>query len=113
MTTQHHGNLDLFWSAGFGICGQLPGYEDGYYGNYLWIGKDGNYGGGQACKGAGNSITIVGGNTVWTPTGAVTECGTTLVNWQAAGNDVGTTAAAFPTDATVLALARSILGLQA
>jgi hypothetical protein len=23
----HHHNLDLFWSQGFGICQQLPGFE--------------------------------------------------------------------------------------
>ncbi len=107
----HHDNLDLFWSAGFGICAQLPGFEDGYYGNSLWIGKDGGYGGGQACKGAADAVTIVGGNTVWSPTGAITECGMSLPQWQAAGNDVGTTGSPFPADVTVLALARSLLGL--
>jgi hypothetical protein len=105
----HHDNLDLFWSSGFGINGQLEGYADGYYGNYLYQSKDGNYGGGQTCSGAGK--TVVYGNTIWTPTGAVTECGTSLANWQSQGNDVGTVGAPYPTDDVVLGVARKILSL--
>lgn len=109
----HHDNLDLFWSAGFGICAQLPGFQDAYYGNYLWLGKDGNYGGGQACRGAPDAITKVGGNTVWSPTGAITECGATLAQWQAAGGDPGTFAGPWPTDDIVLIHAKQILGVTA
>ena len=50
-------------------------------------------------------------NSVYTPTGAVTECGMSLAAWQALGNDVGTTASTFPSDDTLLALARNVLGL--
>lgn len=85
--------------------------QDGYYNNFLWMGQDGDYGGGQTCSGAGK--TIVFNNTIWTPTGKVTECGTSLQNWQSQGNDLGTTASTFPSDQVVLNLARSILGLPA
>ena len=105
----HHDNLDLFWSVGFGICPQLDGHADGYYNNILYQAKDGNYGSGQACAAPG--MTIVFNNTIYSPTGAVTECGKSLAQWQAAGNDPGTVAAAYPPDATILALARSILGI--
>jgi len=100
---------DLFFGAGFGICGQLAGHADAYINNTLYQTQDGNYGNGQTCSGAG--MTLVGGNTVWTPTGAVKECGTTLAQWQAAGNDPGTTAAAWPADAVVLNAVNAMLGL--
>jgi len=103
----HHDNVDLFWSAGFGICPQLEGFADGYYGNYLWLANDGNYGHGQTCSGAGK--TIVYGNTVWSPTGNITECGTSLAEWQSKGNDPGSTSAPYPDDATVLAVVRKTL----
>ena len=44
----HHGNLDLFFSDGFILQEQLPGFEDGYYENYLFMTTDGDYGFGNA-----------------------------------------------------------------
>jgi hypothetical protein len=103
----HHDNVDLFWSAGFGICPQADGYADGYYGNYLYLSQDGDYGHGQACT--GGSKTIVHSNTVWSPTGKITECGKSLAEWQAEGNDLGTVTAPYPPDATVLGVVRKTL----
>ncbi len=85
------------------------GFADGYYGNTLWLTQDGAYGSGQTCS--GNGATVVFGNTIYSPTGAITECGTTLAKWQAAGGDPGTTAAPYPADSVILALARSILNV--
>ena len=51
------------------------------------------------------------GNTVWSPTGAVTECGKSLAAYQAMGGDPGTTASAYPDDSVVLAVARKLMGL--
>ncbi len=109
----HHDNLDLFWSSGFGICTDIPGHHDGYYGNYLYQAKDGNYGNPQGCAtfGQGDDATHVFGNTVWTPTGAVTECGMTLAAYQAKGGDVGTVAAAYPDDSVILGIARKLMNL--
>jgi hypothetical protein len=70
---------------------------------------DGNYGNGQSCTGPGK--TIVGGNTIWSPTGAIKECGTTLADWQSKGNDVGTTASAYPADSVILAQVKTTLGM--
>ena len=106
----HHDNLDLFWSAGFGICGTLPGYEDGYYKNSLYLAKDGAYGGGQTCNDPNG--TVVYGNTIWSPTGAITECGKTLAEYQATGGDPGTTASAYPDDSVVLAAAKALLSIN-
>ena len=103
----HHDNVDLFWSGGFGICAQEEGFADGYYGNYLYLLRDGDYGRGQTCS--GGAKTIVHHNTIWSPTGNITECGKSLAEWQAAGNDVGTTATAYPSDATVMAVVRKTL----
>lgn len=105
----HHDNLDLFFGGGFSISPQLPGHSDGYYNNYLYQTKDGNYGNGQACTSGG--ITITANNTIWSPTGAITECGMSLAAWQAKGNDPLTTASAFPDDSVVLAVAKAILGM--
>lgn len=107
----HHHNVDLFWSAGFGICPQAVGYADGYYDNYLYLMRDGDYGHGQTCS--GGAKTAVHGNTIWSPTGKITECGKSLADWQAEGNDVGTVASAYPPDAAVLAVVRATLQMQA
>ncbi len=108
----HQRNLDLFFGGGFSISPQLPGYSDAYVGNTLYMTKDGNYGNGQACTGSATvGKTIVGENTIYSPTGAITECGTTLTKWQSAGNDPGTTAAPWPADSVIIALAKSILNL--
>merc|ERR1712194_882624 len=83
----HHHNLDLFWGKGFQITPQLDGFEDGYYDNSLWLMNDGDFGRG-ACTTPGK--TVVHDNTIWSPTGNVTECGSSLADWQKKGNDVGT-----------------------
>ena len=105
----HHANVNLFWSKGFGICSQADGYADGYYDNFLWMSSDAEYGSGQMCS--GGAKTIVRNNTIWTPTGKVTECGKSLAEWQAGGNDVGTRALPYPDDATVLDIVRKTLRL--
>ena len=48
-------------------------------------------------------------NTIWSPTGKISECGMSLAQWQAKGNDVGTTASPYPDDKTVLAIVRKTL----
>jgi hypothetical protein len=101
----HHDNLDLFFDKGYGITGQQPGFEDAYYGNYLYMSSDGAYGTGSP---------IVRGNTIWSPTGAVTEDGKPLKEFQKedpAHNDPGTVAKPYPSDTAVLAVAREILKL--
>lgn len=50
-------------------------------------------------------------NSIYTPTGKVTECGMSLAAWQATGGDPGTTAAVTPADSVIIALARSALGM--
>jgi hypothetical protein len=108
----HHSNVYAYVGSGFSICNQLKGHPDSFYSNILVQDHDGDYGGGQACKtSASEDATIVHDNKVFTPTGAVTECGMSLAQWQAAGNDPGTTAAPFPSDAELIAYARAALGM--
>jgi hypothetical protein len=108
----HHHNVYAYVGAGFSICNQLKGHPDQFYANHLVQDRDGDYGGGQACKTtADEDATVVHDNVVYTPTGTVTECGMTLAQWQAAGNDPGTTAAVTPADTDLLAFARAALGM--
>ena len=109
----HHDNLDLFWSAGYVISPAIAGKNDAYYNNYLYQANDGDYGNPAGCDvfGQGPTATISYNNTVWTPTGKTTECGMTLAAFQAKGGDQGTKALPYPTDATVLSIARELMGL--
>jgi hypothetical protein len=114
----HHDNLDLFYSQGYGIVQQLPGHADSYVNNILYLdpGKTGalSYGGGQVCTATPTAAQspVVGNNTLWVPAGVtINECGMPLAQYQAAGGDVGTTVAAWPADAEVLAVAKTVLGM--
>jgi len=97
---------------GYGICNQLKGHPDQFYNNHVIQDRDGDYGGGQECVTNANAdATVVFDNSIYTPTGLVTECGKSLADWQAQGGDPGTTAATIPDDATLLALAKAALGM--
>ena len=105
-----HDNVYAYVGQGFGICGQLKGHVDFFVNNIVVQTQDGNYANG-ACSGDGK--TVVGNNPVYTPTGKVTECGTSLAAWQAQGNDPGTTNNSWTTltDDYILSAARSVRGV--
>lgn len=108
----HNQNIYAYVGAGFSICNQLKGHPDQFFSNHVVMDHDGNYGNGQECATSSNAdATVVHDNSIFTPTGKVTECGMALAAWQAKGGDPGTTAAVTPDDATLLALARSALGM--
>ncbi len=75
--------------------------------------KDGDYGNPAGCSdfGQGPNATTVFNNTVWSPTGAITECGMTLAAYQAKGGDPMSIGAAYPQDSVVLAIANNLMGL--
>ncbi len=99
-------------NSAFGICNQLKGHPDAFYSNYVVLDGDGGIGGGQECTtSASADATIVHDNQYFTPTGAVSECGKPLAAWQATGGDPGSVAAAWPDTATLVAKARSTLGM--
>ena len=105
-----HDNVYAYVGQGFGICGQLKGHVDYFVNNIVVQTNDGNYANG-GCSGDGK--TVVGNNTVYTPTGRVTECGMPLAAWQAQGNDPLTTNYSFTTltDDFILSSARTVLGM--
>jgi hypothetical protein len=103
-------NVYAYVGQGFGICGQLKGHVDYFYNNHVIQDGDGNYANG-ACSGDGK--TVVFNNTVYTPTGKVTECGTSLAQWQAQGNDPLTTNHSYAelTDDMLLGWAKTVLNM--
>lgn len=57
----------------------LPGHEARHTGNMDILDSDGDYSK-PVCAGTG--MSILGNNSVYSPTGAITECGVTLKAWQ-------------------------------
>jgi hypothetical protein len=70
---------------------QLPAHRDSFYNNTVYQVKEQAYGYANAIC-TGPSATVLANNTIYTPSGNVTECGEPLAKWQAAGNDPGTVA---------------------
>lgn len=114
-----YGNLELFIATyalhnGYGSTvgepghGFLEGNQPQYFNNTAVLSSDGDYAK-PVCSGVGT--TVMRDNQVYSPTGAVTECGTTLAKWQAAGNDLGTTAAPYPDPLDMIAWMRQLLGM--
>jgi len=104
----HHDNLYAYVGRGFGIVPQLPGHVDYFYSNTVVMSKDGDYAQG-ACS--GDAMPVVHDNKVFSPTGAITECGMSVQDWQAKGNDPGTTTGVTPSDQYILSLAQQLLAL--
>ena len=84
----HFNNMYAYVGEGLSICTQLNGHEDYFYNNSVVMYQDGEYGSFN-CAPPGE--TVVYNNTIYSPTAAIDECGTTLKAWQAQGNDHGTT----------------------
>jgi len=106
------GNVYAFVGGGFTMYNtQLPGHEDQFYGNTLVLSDDGSVGHNQAC---GSDIQpITHDNTMYSPTGNITECGMPLSKWQSQGHDPGSTASAYPPNMNelILAAGSALLGL--
>jgi len=102
----HHDNIYSYIGTGFSLSPQLNGHEDYFYNNKVILQKDGIYGHGT-CSGAGK--TVVHNNAVFSPTGNVQECGMSLAQWQAQGNDPGTTASVLPSDQTLVTWIQDLL----
>jgi hypothetical protein len=66
--------------------GQLDGHEDSFTSNTLVLNQDGDYTK-PICSGRGKNI--LGNNSIFSPTGAITECGATLAAWQAQVRGLG------------------------
>jgi hypothetical protein len=84
----------------------LKAHEDHFESNKVVLtgGKVGSF----TCTGVG--ATIMSKNSYYTSDGDVTECGMPLAQWQAKGNDAGSTVAKLPDDATIIGWAKALLG---
>eukprot|EP00005_Dracoamoeba_jomungandri_P000463 CAMPEP_0174252392 /NCGR_PEP_ID=MMETSP0439-20130205/1880_1 /TAXON_ID=0 /ORGANISM="Stereomyxa ramosa, Strain Chinc5" /LENGTH=754 /DNA_ID=CAMNT_0015332915 /DNA_START=107 /DNA_END=2368 /DNA_ORIENTATION=+ len=103
----HFNNFYAFCGRGFGIDSQYPGHNDYFYNNSVVMTGDGNYGDGQTCSGP--SKTIVHDNKIFSPKAEITECGSSLADWQAKGNDPRTTSSTWPSDDQMLKWIKNLL----
>lgn len=92
----------------------MPGHADYFHSNHVVLNADGEYGaGGNMCNDTDGVPMVLYNNTVYSPTGRVTECGEPLEKWQAKGFDKGTTAHPYPADEDLLATMARTLGMPA
>lgn len=115
---RHSGNALLFVGRGFGVGAVVAGHADHFINNTVVLLGDGAIGGGQNCGADDATRTVVARNRYVTPTGAATECGVPLAQWQRADparNDPGSVAEAYPADlgAAAVRWAAVVLGLAA
>ena len=104
----HYNNIYAYVGTGFKINSQLEGHEDYFYNNTVVMTGTGDYGN-PTCSGPGK--TVLHDNRIYNPTGKVTECHKSLADWQAAGNDPGTTAGTFPDDDVLVEMTRNLLNI--
>ena len=109
----HFNNIYAYVGRGFGVVPQLPGHADYFYGNDVIMMRDGDYGLAQVCNDIPGVVpkTVVHDNHIYTPNGNVTECGMSLAEWQAKGNDPGTTASMWPDDADLVKKIQRLLNM--
>ena len=105
----HFNNIYAYVGQGFRINTQFPGHEDYFFNNTVVMTKDGDYGN-PNCKDPGK--TVVHGNHIYTPSGKVTECGMSLADWQAQGNDPGTMASTWPDDGVLVEMIQQLLNIK-
>lgn len=87
----------------------LDGHEDMFFNNTAVMLYDGDYAK-PICTGEGASKS--GGNTIYSPTGNITECGMSVAAWQALGHDLGTVVMGrLPTDEELMDAIRKALGV--
>ena len=103
----HYANVYAYAGQALGVCEQLDGHEDYFYGNKVVL--TGGSVGGVQCAAPGK--TVLSDNAYYTPTGAITECDANLTDWQALGNDAGSTVARLPDDDTIIGWAVELLDI--
>lgn len=92
-------------AIGFYDAPMLPGHEDHFENNTLVL--TGTNVGAMTCSGEGK--TVLSHNKYYTPDGTITECDMPLEEWQAKGEDKGSTVAKQPDDATIIGWAKALL----
>ena len=105
-------NVYCFVDSGFGLVWQFPGHYDYFHSNHVIINADGDYGdAANMCDSTGGTVVLYN-NTVYSPTGKVTECNMPLAQWQKQGHDQGTTAQSWPQDSALLELIAAALDIK-
>jgi len=99
----HYNNVYAYVGRGLGICGQVKGHEDYFYGNKVIIEKANPALGNYACD--GDAKTVVHDNAIYTTDGKATECG------HQAPYTKGTTVGVIPAPDQIIAWAKEKLGL--
>ena len=109
----HFNNIYAYVGQGFAVVPQLPGHADYFFENTVVMTKDGDYGPAQVCGDIPGfaAKTVVHDNHIYTPNGNVTECGMSLAEWQAKGNDPGTTASKWPEDSELIEMIQQLLDI--
>ena len=107
---RHFNNIYAYIAEGFHDIAQRKGHEDYFYENTVVMTKDGDIGRGNLwCSGDGKMV--LHDNKIYTPTGKVTECGMALADWQAKGNDPGTTVTTLPEDDDLVKMIKNLLDI--
>ena len=104
----HYNNIYAYVGTGFKINSQLDGHEDYFYNNTVVMTGTGDYGN-PTCDGQGK--TVLHDNRIYNKDGKVTECKMSLADWQAKGNDPGTTGAVWPDDDVLVQMTKQLLDL--
>jgi len=103
----HHDNIYAYVDQALGLydCPMLTGHEDSFFNNTVVL-TGGDFGT-PICSGEGK--TIIHDNAYYTQSGDMTECGKSLKEWQALGNDQGSAVMMLPPDDTLISWARELL----
>merc|ERR1711975_10480 len=107
----HTDNIYAYIGYAMGVCGALDNHEDVFTGNKVVM--TGTNVGKPQCTSPGKTVT--GQNSYFTSTGEVSECGSSLADWQKKDpkhNDPGSTVSKTPADDTIIGWAKAKLGIQ-
>lgn len=102
----HDNNLYAYVDKSLGVTQTLPGHGDSFTDNTVLLNNLDV--GSPVCT--GDEPTVLARNTYLTSNGSVTECGMSLADWQAIGNDPNSTVGVLPDDPdTVIQWAKALL----
>lgn len=105
----HSNNVYAYAGQALGVCGMIDGHEDVFQNNRVVL--TGTNVGGPQCSAPGK--TKMANNSYYTPSGDVSECGSSLADWQAkdpTNNEPGSSVAKTPSSGVIIGWARSVLG---
>eukprot|EP00750_Incisomonas_marina_P029590 INCI7199.3.p1 GENE.INCI7199.3~~INCI7199.3.p1 ORF type:complete len:216 (-),score=34.29 INCI7199.3:74-721(-) len=96
---RHYNNVYGYVGQAVALTGVIDGHEDHVFNNYVVM--TGTDVGGLTCSGTGK--TFIRNNSYFTSTGDVTECKSSLHEWQKHGNDPESSVGELPDSKTIIA----------